>query len=185
MISATRARRENGNKLKMKAFSTTAPSRSASGFTLIEMLVVLTVVGILTVIALPNFKSLSQSQRVKNASYELYSGISLTRSEAIKRNNDATLAIVTNAKSEPGWTISAMSASGVVPIHTQVYISGVAMTVTGLASPVQVVYKRSGRTNSAAKFQIDAAGVTTPTPFVRCVTIELSGMPRIRQGICS
>ena len=167
----------------MKASSTSASGTSASGFTLVELLVVLAVVGILTVIALPNFKSLSQSQRVKNASYELYSGISLTRSEAIKRNINVTLTTATNANNEVGWTIAA----GTTTIRTQTYISGVAMTIHGLASPAQIVYMSNGRTTSAAAtaFQIDASGVTTPTPFVRCITIELSGMPRIRQGTCT
>jgi type IV fimbrial biogenesis protein FimT len=166
----------------MKAFHSSSGS-SASGFTLPELLVVLAVVGILTMIALPSFKSLSQSQRVKNASYELYSGLSLTRSEAIKRNTDVTLTTVTNAKNEVGWTIAA----GATTIRNQTFISGVAMTITGLASPVQVVYAGNGRTTAAAAttFQIDASGATTPTAFVRCVTIELSGMPRIRQGVCT
>ena len=59
-----------------------------------------------------------------------------------------------------------------------------AMAVTGLPG-TQVTYHRNGRPANNATFQIDASGVTTPTPFVRCVTIELSGMPRLRQGICS
>lgn len=167
-------------------------SRScAAGFTLTEMLIVLAIAGILATLALPNFRSLSQSQRVKNASYELYSALSLTRNEAIKRNADVTLSTVLNANSEVGWTISS---SGVPSIRTKTYISGVGMAVTTSTSvipPVQITYHRNGRatagagsSSSSVTFQIDASGVTTPTQFVRCVTIELSGMPHIKQGTC-
>lgn len=164
---------------------------SAAGFTLTEMLIVVAVAGILATLALPNFRSLSQSQQVKNASYELYSALSLTRNEAIKRNADVTLATVLNPKNEVGWTIST---SGVPAIRTKDYISGVGMAITtspSIIPPVQINYHRNGRATAGAgyassyvTFQIDAAGVTTPTPFVRCVTIELSGMPHIKQGGC-
>lgn len=157
------------------------PSRSSvSGFTLTELLVVLAVAGILAMMAVPSFKSLVQSQRVKNAGFELYSSLALARSEAIKRNSDVTMATATNANGEPSWDITAGSAV----IRNQDSIKDIAIEITGLPG-TDVVYRRNGRPESTATFEIDALGVAAPTPFVRCLTIELSGMPRIRMGTCS
>ena len=166
---------------------------SAAGFTLTEMLIVLVIVGILASLALPNFKSMMQSQRVKNASYELYSALSLARSEAIKRNTNVRLTGKVNAKAEVGWDIAAIPSSGAaVPIRTQDYISGVAMRVCNLTGQ-GIAYGRNGRAKqidfspitSAPTFEIYAANTTAAnTPFVNCLTIELSGMPRTRQGVC-
>src|SRR4030067_1612909 len=82
-------------------------STSVSGFTLTELLVLLAVAAILWMMAVPSFKSLIQSQRVKNAGFELYSSLALARNEAIKRNSDVTIATATNANGEPGWVITA------------------------------------------------------------------------------
>ena len=154
------------------------PSSSAvSGFSMVELLVVLSIAGILATIALPSFQSLTQVQQVKNASYELYTGLNLARSEAIKRSANVTLAATMNVANEVSWVITAVD--GTV-IHRPDFIKGVAMDVNDLAG-TQVVYQRTGRTTeiSAPTFQIDAAGEGTPTDFARCVKIELSGMPRI------
>ena len=153
---------------------------SVSGFTLTELLVVLAVAGILATMAVPSFKSLIQSQRVKNAGFELYSSLALARNEAIKRNSDVTIATTTNANGEPGWVITAGSAV----IRNQGFIKDIAIEITGLPG-TDVVYHRNGRPASTGAFEIDDLRAAVPTPFVRCIRIELSGMPHIRQGTCT
>jgi len=155
---------------------------SAAGFTLIELMLVVTVAGVLAMIAIPNFKSLTQSQRVKNASFQVFSALSLARSEAIKRNTNVTLAATMNAANEVSWVISA----GATVISTQGYIKGIAMTVNNTAS-AQIVYQYTGRTtDNGPTFEIYSADTTAAaSPFTRCITIELNGMPRTRKGVCA
>ena len=62
-------------------------SRPVGGFTLVELLVVISVLGILTAIAVPSFGSLSNSVRMASVSAQLLSDLNLARSESINRNS--------------------------------------------------------------------------------------------------
>ena len=64
------------------------PARGgAAGFTLVELLVVISVLSILTAIALPSFGALSNSVRMASVSAQLLSDLNLARSESINRNS--------------------------------------------------------------------------------------------------
>ena len=149
-----------------------------TGFTLTELMVVVAVVGVLATIAVPSFQSLVQSQRVKAASFELFSSLNLARSEAIKRNGNVTLTPVSTSDWGQGW---AATSAGGESIKSQAALKGVVISASG--TPASVVYARTGRATASASFQIDVSA--TPTANVRCITIDLSGMPRAIKGACT
>ncbi|MDZ7595937.1 MAG: GspH/FimT family pseudopilin [Thiobacillus sp.] len=62
-----------------------------SGVTLLELMVVLSVAGILLAIGVPALTSLTHSSRLSSFANELISSMHLTRSEAIKRNSRAVM----------------------------------------------------------------------------------------------
>ncbi len=139
-----------------------------SGFTLVELLVVIVILGILASLGAGGFQSLIQSQRAKSASFELFASFSLARSEAIKRNASVTLTPTDSTNWGKGWTIT--SSAGTIKSQSEL------KTVVISQGPASVIYNSNGRTTVAAPFLIDVS--TTATGNARCIKIELSGMPR-------
>lgn len=149
----------------------------SSGFTLIEMMVVLCIITILAGVVIPSFQSMLRNQRVKSASFELFSSLVVARSEAIKRNTDVTITPATSGHWEGGWSIAA----GSTVLKTQSALAGVAIS----GAPATLTYKRTGRitdtTSPAFQVNVDPADSTQ----IRCINIELSGLPRTSKGACS
>ncbi len=148
---------------------------AVAGFTLVEMMVVLVLMGIMTTTAISGFRSLVQGVRVKTASQDLFSSLLLARSEAIKRNADVTITPAA-AGWEAGWDVAA----GGELILRQQQLKGVAMTVT----PASVTFKRNGRLPTGVgvpSFQIEAS---SGSAIVFCVQVSLDGLPRSNRGGC-
>ena len=85
----------------------------AAGFTIIELMLVLTVLGVLAAMALPSLSDLVKGQRVKTASSDVYASLIYARSEAIKRAAD--VAVVPNTPTgdwAAGWKVTYTDASG-------------------------------------------------------------------------
>lgn len=141
--------------------------RDSRGFTLIELMVVLTVLAVFAAIGLPSFRDLVASQKVKDAASTLQTALLLTRSEALKRNTSIALTPVVANQWNAGWRITNPADGSVLSNY------GAVSTVT-ISGPSSVTFQPSGRASVSSTFKFAQPGSTS---IVRCVSITLSGVP--------
>lgn len=150
-----------------------APRRAAAGFTITELMIVVAVFSVLVAAALPSYNQFVRNQRVKTASFDLFSTLVQARSEAIVRNAAVTIT-PTGGNWANGWTVTD---SGGATLRSESSIPNV--TLTG---PTSVVYNGSGRLNAAVTpFELTATGSGITS---RCITLDLSGRPVSKATTC-
>lgn len=74
----------------------------ASGFTLIELIVVVVLIAILSAIAVPSYNVWIQNQHIKTAAESVRDGIQRARAEAVARNTAVQFVLEAGA----AWTVS-------------------------------------------------------------------------------
>jgi type IV fimbrial biogenesis protein FimT len=167
------------NDVKRRLFGARHPR--VAGFTLIEMLTVLTVVGILAMTAAPSFSPLIASKRAEAAATDLYVALVTARGEATKRNADATLAPNTGGW-QLGWQVSVIDpsdSSRTLTIDDHPVTNGV--TVSG---PASVVYQSSGRVQGDSNAAFVVTAVHGSSTEQRWVCVDLGGRPLAKASAC-
>ncbi|MBC7498970.1 MAG: GspH/FimT family pseudopilin [Herminiimonas sp.] len=133
-------------------------SRPGAGFTLIELCVVVSIAAILATIAVPNFQSMLNRQRIATVSSDLFASVAYTRAEAIRRGTRVDLLPLDPADWAKGWKISvppaAYGAPEIIYQHPPAP-KGVAITAAFAPDPTDAALSYDGtgrtrmRTNSA------------------------------------
>ena len=154
------------------------------GFTLVELMVVITIVGVLAMVGLPEMNNMIKNSRIKSTSLDIYSSLALARSEAVKRNTGNISMIAATGGWQNGWKVCVDSnANGVCNSGEVVLVIGEAIdssiTVTGPAGNI-ITYNRDGRpATGTASFTL-RAGTNNKAASMRCIDLDVSGRPRTR-----
>lgn len=151
--------------------------RSQRGYTLTEMLIVVSIVGLLTLFAVPKFSGLVERNKLTAAREELSSAIATARAAAIQKGRTATLFVSGNQMWVTVVTTSAGATTTVVPVKSfgTLYNVSVAPTDPGITS---VTFDMRGfatpRLSSTGIFRITGASRKDSV----CITTAGQIMPR-------
>lgn len=148
------------------------------GFTLLELMVTVSVLAILTTVAVPAYSNLIANQRAKAAALDLYTDLIRSRSEALKRRSSITLQ-ASSTVWESGWLVADAS-SATLSVHDATPTITI-RAANGTSNPAAVVYQSSGRLagGTAPTFVVASSAVTG---IAYCVSADLSGRPFMTKG---
>jgi len=153
------------------------------GFSLLELLVVLAIVGILLAIGLPGLREMVVNGARREASTGLYVALNRARSEAIVRNATVTVCPRDLAASTPtcagtanwmnGWLVFAVASDGSrTTLSVQQPVSD---KLRFQAAPAAAIsFDASGRTTAVADFRL-CPGTTARDQRSRLVQVRRSG----------
>ena len=154
------------------------PSRNQAGFTVTEIMVVVAIIGIIAAIAAPDMAEMIRRQRVKTASFDLFAGLTMARSEAIKRN--ITVQVTPN---NGDW----VNGFKVYDANDRLVREQQGFERMTMAGPNFIRFNSAGRLASGgggpATISIQAPD-TYANYGKRCVTVEPTGRASSKEGAC-
>ncbi|MBJ7574799.1 GspH/FimT family pseudopilin [Luteimonas sp. MC1828] len=149
---------------------------SAQGFTLVELMVTMAVVGILAAVAAPSMTALINGNRLAGASGELTASLQLARSEALRRSSPVTICGTTDGVAcSADWTrwivVGTNNINNAVDVVRDSTVSG-AVQVQGPAGGI--VFQSSGLIDAQGQLNV-CVPTDSPDENQRVITVLISG----------
>jgi type IV fimbrial biogenesis protein FimT len=156
------------------------------GFSLIELMIALTIFGISLMLALPSFTEWLQGQHIRVAAEAVTNGLQVARAEAIRRN------VLTQIVFGPGsgWAVTEVASAAAVQSRpaeegsaNAVITTTPANTTTVTFTPLGSVTTNLDTTNPVTQIDIanpNIGGACQPGGPMRCLRVLISGGGRIK-----
>jgi len=132
--------------------------KKQTGFTLLELMVTLTIAGILMAVAMPSYRDFTMNNRLTTATNDFVTTLALARSEAIKRSEGITIcssddmATCTATAWNEGWIVLVTSSSEILRVHEPIEP---AITITNAATNTSIEYRPTGFLNGGTANTFD------------------------------
>jgi type IV fimbrial biogenesis protein FimT len=127
--------------------------RLAKGFSLVEVLVGVAIIGVVMAIALPSFNAWIKNVRIRAAAEAVLAGVQTARSEAIRRNTPVAFTLLPTADATLLWRVGCVTVTAICPasIHARPLSEGGATAVSfDAGADTQVVFDSFGRATNLA-----------------------------------
>lgn len=158
--------------MSLRARTALPGPRFAAGFTIIEVLIVIVILGIVVAMGLPSMRDLIAATKVKDAASDVFASLIFARSEAVKRNGNIDVVPNNSGDWGQGWKVKL----GATDLKVQDPITGIA--VTGPAATI--TYRGNGRLTATSGVGFTFVATSYPQVQTRCVSIDPSGRPAVR-----
>ncbi len=154
-----------------------ATPRRGHGFTLLELMVVMALSALVLGLAVPALDGFVARQRLRAASYDLVTDLTLARSESLKRASAVTLAPTgTEADWRGGWTLA--TATG--QVIGQRPAPGGAVRIVN--APARVSFNERGQVDATDTVKF---GLSDGRGGERCILLDPAGRPRSLSTACT
>lgn len=149
---------------------------SASGFTLMEMMVTIAIIAVISVVAVPSFIGRLPARRLESAAGEVSTAIQIARLSAVKENAQATLLLDVNAESYSVTVNGRTVKRGNLPAGVDLQAVNLSGQATPAAGGLVVFDSRGFPTPPVDVFLQNTSGTTFT------IQINLTGSSRLIRG---
>jgi type IV fimbrial biogenesis protein FimT len=166
-----------------------------SGFTLIEMMVTITLMSVLTMLAMPSFTTWIANNKVRTVSDSLQNGLRFAQSEALRRSRPIVFSLTNSTAPQTSLTAAANGSNWSINVSksnldaNNVFVqAGVLPDVAGsvqIAGPAAVCFNSMGRLVANTDTGVSGASCdTASTVFTYDITLTGADRPlRVLVGL--
>lgn len=153
--------------------------KQSSGFTLIELMVVITIFALLLVMGIPSFQTFLQNRQIRNTAESILSGMQIARAEAVKSNAQHVFQLNATAGTWTVYQLSNASPPAIVNPPVQTFDFGTRWPNVRVAANGRNAVTFDGIGRMTAQNDISVTGITPALTLnpITTVNVDIASLP--------